>query len=389
MPASRISNIGLAFLNRFPLPNFPDVTGQRQYNFQFQGTNTQPREDKILRVDYNISSNDTMFVRLLQDYQDQSGYGAILGALGDGWGQFPHSYHIPSAGAAATYVHTFRSNLINEMTLGINRAHQGNSPTEDTLFAASQLPLKDASGTAIKLPNLFGANTLNLLPQVNFGLAPGFSAQSSPLGIPNLPQVGFDSRWPFDGTDESHNIVDNLTWIRGAHTLKAGFYFESSARNVSSYTTYNTAGAGAMIRERGERDAAAVLSPRAATIHGLTPLTGPIEGVQGNRTRFWIVQRAGSAATHATTGPARTTLLVGLRNEPGTLLAALAVIANAGVNISKLESRPNRIGEWEYIFWLDLDGAADAPEILGVMQGLADVTLERRILGSYPRGEAL
>jgi len=154
-------------------------------------------------------------------------------------------------------------------------------------------------------------------------------------------------------------------------------------------TTYNTAGAGAMIRERGERDAAAVLSPRAAAIHGLTPLTGPIEGVQGNRTRFWIVQRAGGAARHAEAGPARTTLLVGLRNEPGTLLAALAVIAKAGVNISKLESRPNRVGEWEYIFWLDLDGAADSPEILGVMQGLADVTLERRILGSYPRGEAL
>ena len=154
-------------------------------------------------------------------------------------------------------------------------------------------------------------------------------------------------------------------------------------------TTYNTAGAGAMIRERSERDAAAVLSPRAAGIHGLTPLTGPIEGVQGNRTRFWIVQRAGGPARHAEAGPARTTLLVGLRNEPGTLLAALAVIAKAGVNISKLESRPNRVGEWEYIFWLDLDGAANSPEILGVMQGLADVTLERRILGSYPRGEAL
>ena len=154
-------------------------------------------------------------------------------------------------------------------------------------------------------------------------------------------------------------------------------------------TTYNTAGAGAMIRERVERDAAAVLSSRAAVIHGLTPLTGPIEGVQGNRTRFWIVQRAGGAAPRATTSPARTTLLVGLRNEPGTLLAALAVIARAGVNISKLESRPNRVGEWEYIFWFDLDGAAGSPEILGVMQGLADVTLERRILGSYPRGEAL
>ena len=154
-------------------------------------------------------------------------------------------------------------------------------------------------------------------------------------------------------------------------------------------TTYNTAGAGAMIRERGERDAAAVLSPRAATLHGLIPLAGPIEGVPGNRTRFWILRRAGGSAQRVSAGPARTTLLVGLRNEPGALLAALAVIAEAGVNISKLESRPNRVGEWEYIFWFDLDGAADSPEIQSVMAGLANVTLERRILGSYPRGEAL
>jgi prephenate dehydratase len=154
-------------------------------------------------------------------------------------------------------------------------------------------------------------------------------------------------------------------------------------------TTYNTAGAGAMIRERGERDAAAVLSPRAAAIHGLTPLAGPIEGVQGNRTRFWILQRSGGTAPHATAEPACTTLLIGLRNEPGTLLAALSVIAKEGVNLSKLESRPNRVGEWEYIFWLDLECAADSPELRAVMQGLADVTLERRILGSYPRGEAL
>ncbi|MES1258554.1 MAG: hypothetical protein ABUS51_08990, partial [Acidobacteriota bacterium] len=167
---------------------------------------------------------------------------AILGALGDGWGQFPHSYHIPSAGVAMTYVHTFRSNLINEVTLGVNRAHQGNTPTEQTLFGASQLPLKDSGGNTIQLPNLFGANTLHLLPQVNFGLPSGFSAQSSPTGIPGLPSFGFDSRWPFDGTDEAHNVTDNVTWIKGEHTLKAGFYFETSARNVSSYTTYNTAG---------------------------------------------------------------------------------------------------------------------------------------------------
>ncbi len=242
IPVSRISAIGLAFLNRFPLPNFQDPTGARAYNSQFQFTNNQPREDKILRVDYNATTRDTMFVRLIQDAFENTGYGAILGAQGDGWGQFPHSYHNPSAGAALTYVHTFRPNLINELTMGINRNHQGNSPTDQTLFQNSLLPLKDASGNALKLPNLFGANYLNLLPQVSFGLPSGFSAQSAPTGIPNLPTFGFDSRWPFDGTDESQNLNDNLTWIKGAHTIKGGIYIEKEARNVSVYSVYNTAG---------------------------------------------------------------------------------------------------------------------------------------------------
>ncbi|MES1261242.1 MAG: carboxypeptidase regulatory-like domain-containing protein, partial [Acidobacteriota bacterium] len=242
IPASRFSAIGGAMLNLFPLPNTTDVTGARQYNFQFQGTQTQPREDKILRVDYNLSPKDTLFVRLIQDGFENSGYGAILGPLQSDWGQFPHTYSNPSAGAAMTYIHTFRPNLINELTMGINRNHQANTPSDTTLFSASLLPLKDASGNALNLPNLFGANYLNLRPAVRFDLPSGFTAQSSPTGIPNLPQFGFDSRWPFDGTDESQNLTDNLTWIKGAHIIKGGIYIEKEARNVSVYSVYNTAG---------------------------------------------------------------------------------------------------------------------------------------------------
>ena len=250
IPAAQQSPIGQAMLNVFPNPNTTDPTGLRQYNYNFIPVNANPRSDKILRVDYNISSRDTMFVRLLQDYQDSAGNGAILGAAGDGWGQFPHSYHIPSAGAATTYVHTFRPNLINELTWGINKAHQGNSPTDAALYNASLLPLKGPNGQPLNLPTIFGngVNYLNLLPNVSFGLPAGFSAQSAPTPIPNIPggangnAFGFDSRWPFDGTDSIQNVSDNVTWIKGAHTLKSGFYFEHDARNVSVYSTYNTAG---------------------------------------------------------------------------------------------------------------------------------------------------
>jgi hypothetical protein len=126
--------------------------------------------------------------------------------------------------------------------LGENYNHQSNTPTDATAFANSLLPLKDAGGNALKLPNLFGANYLNLLPQVNFGLPSGFSAQSAPTSIPNLPSFGFDSRWPFDGTDQSQNLTDNITWIKGAHTIKTGLYIEKEARNVSVYSVFNTAG---------------------------------------------------------------------------------------------------------------------------------------------------
>ena len=243
IPANRLSPIGQAMLNLFPLPNTTDPTGQRQYNYTDVLSNTDPRRDIILRGDYNISSKDTIFVRGLKDYQAQSGFGAILGAAGDGWGQFPHSYFIPSVGIAATYVHTFSSNLINEVTAGQNRAHQQNVPTNQTAYNNSLLPLT-VNGTTYTLPSIFpsSVNTLNLLPNINFGLPSGFTAQSAPTGIPNLPSFGFDSRWPFNGTDNLATFSDNLTWLKGSHRLKVGFYFEHDARNVSVYSVYNTAG---------------------------------------------------------------------------------------------------------------------------------------------------
>jgi Carboxypeptidase regulatory-like domain/TonB-dependent Receptor Plug Domain len=242
IPLTRLSPIGSAMLNLFPLPNTTDPTGQRQYNFTDILPQVNPRRDNILRVDYNIASHDTMYVRLLQDYQAQTGFGAILGAAGDGWGQFPHSYFIPSAGFGVTYVHTFRPNLINEATVGQNRAHQQNKPTDST-YENSLLPFK-SNGQTLTLPSIFpaSANTLNLEPNINFGLPSGFTAQSAPAGLPNLPSFGFDSRWPFDGTDNLATFTDNVTWIKGSHSIKMGFYFEHDARNVSVYSVYNTAG---------------------------------------------------------------------------------------------------------------------------------------------------
>ena len=86
------------------------------------------------------------------------------------------------------------------------------------------------------------SNILNLKPAVQFRLPSGFSAQSPGQGISGTPQFSNDSRWPFTGTDQLQTIQDKITWVKGSHTLKAGFYYERMARNVSVYSVYNAAG---------------------------------------------------------------------------------------------------------------------------------------------------
>ena len=188
-------------------------------------------------------------------------------------------------------------------------------------------------------------------------------------------------------------------------------------------TTYNTAGAGRLIAERAEHGAAAVLSRRAAGVFGLEILADGIQDVADNRTRFIVVAARGStaeslglaarardtpnpttqtiaqpkqqreqqaaqrgSADRGVNAPARTTLAFAVRNEPGALLAALRCFAERGVNLSNLESRPSRSVAWEYVFWADLDAAADSPAAAAALADLRAVSTMVRVLGSYPRG---
>lgn len=155
-------------------------------------------------------------------------------------------------------------------------------------------------------------------------------------------------------------------------------------------TTYNTAGAGRFVLAQNDRGAAAVLSRRAAEGLGMEVLASSIQDVPDNRTRFYVVGMPGaegfpSGANEPTADGRRTTIAFGVRNEPGTLLAALGVFARRGINLSKLESRPSRAAAWEYVFWADLDAPADVAETAAALDELRAAASMVRILGSYPR----
>jgi prephenate dehydratase len=154
----------------------------------------------------------------------------------------------------------------------------------------------------------------------------------------------------------------------------------------------NTAGAGRLISDRQERGSAAVLSPRAAGLFGLAVLATDIQAERSNRTRFLVLAMPDHAdlpapATAAPDGSRRSALAFSVRNEPGTLVRALGVIAEHGINMTKLESRPSREGTWEYVFWVDLDadvcttdGGAEA-----FLDDLRSVCVWVRVMGCYPR----
>jgi prephenate dehydratase len=133
-----------------------------------------------------------------------------------------------------------------------------------------------------------------------------------------------------------------------------------------------------------------VLSPRAAALFGLEVLADEIGDLPDNRTRFLLLARPGQPIPPLVDPPGqrRTTIVVAVRNEPGTLLAVLRVVAEHRLNMRKLESRPSRERAWEYVFWIDLDGdVADAP-MAAALDAVRNVTTMTRVLGSYPVAEA-
>jgi len=189
----------------------------------------------------------------------------------------------------------------------------------------------------------------------------------------------------------------SLDWIDRVYShaqalVQADAFLRSRPWEVM--TTYNTAGAARMIAERHERRAAALASPRVAELYGLEILAADVQSGDENRTRFAVLARGsggrsapGSVAPgpDALDTPRKTTLVFAVRNVPGSLNLCLGAFAGRGVNLSSLESRPARRARWEYVFWVDVDAAADDPDCAAAIDDLRAETEMVRVLGSYPR----
>jgi prephenate dehydratase len=139
------------------------------------------------------------------------------------------------------------------------------------------------------------------------------------------------------------------------------------------------------VRTVAERDGptAALGTRLSAELYGCRVLRAGVEDVDDNETRFvWLARRAGEAGS----GPAKTSVVFwGAGSErPGWLARCLTEFAERGVSLTKIESRPRKVGLGRYMFFLDCEGSTSDEAVAGALEGVRTRVDTLKVLGSYP-----
>lgn len=127
---------------------------------------------------------------------------------------------------------------------------------------------------------------------------------------------------------------------------------------------------------------AAIASDVAARLYDISVLASSIEDESNNTTRFLIIGHDSYAAS----GEDKTTIMVSAPNKVGSLFELLKPLYDGGVDMSRIESRPSRQTNWEYVFFIDLIGHIDDPMVSTALNELEARSVFFKLIGSYPAG---
>lgn len=216
IPANRLNAHGLAILNLFPRPNFFDtaVSGGN-YNYTFQEITEHPKRQNMLKMDYTPTDGDRISFRGRTWWADRRGYEG-LAAFNSNWNQLYHHYLFTENSVMGSYTRVLSPTMVNEFNTSYRVLGEIGAATSPGNFDPV---LRDKVGLG-GLGQLFpSGNPLRIIPQASFG------------GIPSSANVTYDDRLPIDAGDERYIVLNNLSWAKGNHNLKFGFYYE---RNYAS-----------------------------------------------------------------------------------------------------------------------------------------------------------
>jgi prephenate dehydratase len=153
-----------------------------------------------------------------------------------------------------------------------------------------------------------------------------------------------------------------------------------TTHHIDPVPVHDTAGGARMVAERAAMDEAAIASVEAGTRLGLTVLAEHIQTHPDNFTKFGVIGTRDAGLGTAN----KTSLVMAGDDRPGSLFRSLQPLADRGINLTKLESRPRRGAPFEYLFYVDLDGSVEDGN---VAEGLDQVRLHTsmlKVLGTYP-----
>jgi prephenate dehydratase len=166
-------------------------------------------------------------------------------------------------------------------------------------------------------------------------------------------------------------------------TAQCGRFLREQLPGAEHVNAPSTADAVLSLRDAG-RGTAALGSRLAAELYGSVVLAAGVEDHPDNVTRFVWLARAGEVRPPSE-GGAKTSIVFwgGGDQSPGWLVDVLGELSKRGVNLTRIESRPRRIRLGHYMFFADLEGAAESRSVSAALAAVGEHVEEVRVLGSY------
>lgn len=132
---------------------------------------------------------------------------------------------------------------------------------------------------------------------------------------------------------------------------------------------------------------AGIASERASSEFGLHIAAHAIQDDAFNRTRFVVVCLPSTMPAPHATGNDCASLVVSVPNRPGAVHDLLMPLKIHGVSMTRFESRPARSGQWEYYFYIDIQGHPSQPHVAAALKDLRELCAFYKVLGTYAVGE--
>lgn len=180
-----------------------------------------------------------------------------------------------------------------------------------------------------------------------------------------------------EGLDAIDAVVAHPQALAQCHAWLAAHLPQAERRPVAS----NAEGAR---QAAADERLAAIASTRAASQWGLHVVAPAIQDDARNRTRFAIVADPLRHPQPSASGRDCTSLVVSVPNRPGAVHDLLVPLKEHGVSMTRLESRPARSGQWEYYFYIDIEGHPEQPQVAAALAALRGACAFFKLLGAYP-----